>query len=478
MADIKDLGPLLTKALEELHTRARCVKRNREYTRGCAVIPRVITDTKLTNAYKLLMTQSQAPWASVAVDSVQDRLEVGGIRTGDRKIEEAVWSDIWQGNGLDGEAKLVQHSILRDGRAVAIIWPDRNDQPEIVYEAADQVVVLYEEGRHQQRHRRAAVRCWTDSETDRENVTIYTPRALYKLREAREQTEAPMRFQAAGKWWEQREEIGRDGQPEPWPLPNPIDVLPAVEIATNRELCSGPFPYARGEFEHCHGLLDRIQLLTFLGLVVALWMGFPLRYLIGDKILRDDDGNAIQPFESKPDQVVQLENPAAKIGQLDPADRKNLSIFGELQQFAYVTKTPAHYFPNETGFSNISADMIRALEGGLHAKTRGIHKPQIGAGHEEVLRVAGLMHPDEIILPQTAEIVWLDHESRSMAERLDAAVKAQTVGLPWPMIAEMYLGMTQEAIGRAESQGAGQQLAALVAAANTPSNTTSAEPPA
>jgi hypothetical protein len=94
-----------------------------------------------------------------------------------------------------------------------------------------------------------------------------------------------------------------------------------------------------------HGLLDRINLLTFLGLVVAFWMGFPLRGVIGDKILRDDDGKPLPPFKVAADEVFQFENPAAKLAEFKAADRGNLSIFDELAQLAYLTKTPAHYFP-------------------------------------------------------------------------------------------------------------------------------------
>jgi hypothetical protein len=42
-------------------------------------------------------------------------------------------------------------------------------------------------------------------------------------------------------------------------------------------------------------------------------MGFPLRGVIGDKILRDDDGKQLAPFEVERRQVFQLENPSAKL---------------------------------------------------------------------------------------------------------------------------------------------------------------------
>jgi hypothetical protein len=108
----------------------------------------------------------------------------------------------------------------------------------------------------------------------------------------------------------------------------------------------------------CIGLLDRINLLTFLGLVVAFWMGFPLRGVIGDKILRDDDGKPLPPFEVAADTVFQLENPEAKLASSGGRPRQPEHL-RRARAARDLTKTPAHYFPLETGLSNISADTIR-----------------------------------------------------------------------------------------------------------------------
>ena len=463
MASIKDFGPQLDLLLVELSKRTTLAQRHQKYLDGCAPVPQAVRSARLTKAYDLLMPMSNAPWASTIVDSKQDRLEVGGIRTGDADLDRLIWRQVWQNNEMDAESKLGHQGILTNGRVFATIWPDTDDhdQVEIVLDGADQMVVQYREGRHRARHRVAALRSWKD-ETDRRYVTLYRKDGIYKFVESREQTDNAERVQADGTWFEQLEVPD-----EPWPVANPFGVLNVIEVLTNRRLQAGAFPYARGEFQHHVGLLDRINLLTFLGLVVAVWMGFPLRGVIGDKILRDDDDNPLPPFESKPDEIFQFENPNAKIEEFKAADRKNLSIFDELAQLAYSTKTPAHYFPMGTGLSNISADMIRALEGGMHAQVDGIHKPFIGSGWEEVLRVGGLMLPDPVDVPREAELAWVDKQSRSLAEMADAAGKLKEI-LPNVMIAEKYLGFTQEEIGRMQSAMAGSALDRLLQAAQEP----------
>jgi hypothetical protein len=475
MAELSDLGPQLIRLLDEQQKNCKAHRLNRKYKHGQAPIPKSVCDAKLTKAYKALMDQAQAPWGGLVVVSALDRLEVGGIRFGDKALEQRLWAETWQANALDAMSKLAHDSALTDGRAFATVWRQRGeDSPEIVFDSAETMVVSYREGRHQPRHRTAALRRWTDEESGKEHLTLYTAAFVYKLREAKEQSESgpSMRVKGGEKWWEPRYDDGEDN----WPLENPWGVVPVVELATNRELRPGAFSYACGEFEHCHGLLDRINLLTFLGLVVAVWMGFPLRYAIGDRILRDDDNEPIPPFEARPDSVAQLEDPNATIGQLEAADRKNLSVLDELAQLAYVTKTPAHYFPMANGISNISADAIRALEGGLHAKVNGVHKPFIGEGHEEVLRVAGLMLDKPIEVPPIAEVLWVPRESRSFAESVDGASKLVAAGAPLMFVAEEHLGYTQEAIRRLEAAAAGNAITRLLDEAANPTNGTAPAP--
>jgi hypothetical protein len=244
--------------------------------------------------------------------------------------------------------------------------------------------------------------------------------------------------------------------------------VPVVEIGVNRRLVTGQYRYARGDFEHCLGLIDRINLLTFLGLVVAFWMGFPLRGITGEKILYDDDGNPIAPFDAHASGIAQLERPDAKTFEFPAADRKNLAILPELDQLATVTKTARYYFPIEGGYTNISADTIRASEGLQNAKIVK-HERTLGEAEEEILRLCGLMSDAQVLLSPRAELQWKDHESHSMAERADAAQKIASVeGIPWQFVAEKFLNCSQEEVSKLEAQANSSALQKLLEAANEP----------
>ncbi len=121
--------------------------------------------------------------------------------------------------------------------------------------------------------------------------------------------------------------------------------------------------------------------------------------------------------------------------------------------------------------SNLSADAIRASEGGLHAKVTG-HQASLGEGWEEVLRLAGRMLPEPVDLSPRASLQWADRESRSLAERADAAAKLATI-LPQQAIIEKVLGVSSDEAAQFAAQGAFKD---LLTVAQTPF-TASVAPP-
>ena len=423
-----------------------------ELVEGRSPVPPSVIRAGCTNAYRDVMAMSETPWGKVIVNSKLDRLEVTGIDSEDGGVDDVVWG-LWQDEAMDLESKLAHSATLLDGRAHALVWP-RDGQPRISLDDATQMVVAYEEG--SRRHRVAALRRWVD-DTKRPHATLYRPEGIYKFSGPKNSSGM------GGTRWEPRDVDG-----EPWPLDNPYGFVPVVELAVNRRLKAGTFAHARGEFEDVVGLMDRINLLTFLGLVVAYWLGFPLRGVLGEKILRTDDGRPLPPFESRPDSVFQFENPEAKIAEYRAADRSNLSVFAELTELAAATSTPRHYLPMDGAISNVSEPTIRAFEGGMHATINASHKPSLSEGWEEVLRLAGTMMPTPVLLSPRASLQWADHESRSLGERADAALKLSQSGLPWQGVADLALNLSHDEISRYEAQQSAGVLGDLLREARQP----------
>jgi SPP1 Gp6-like portal protein len=422
------------------------------YYEGNAALPDAIVRARITRAYRSLMGVASAPWASLICDSVQNRLEVTGINSGDKSVDDTLW-EIWQQNSMDAESKLAHNAALVSGRSFALVWPDENGVPEICLDNSSQMVVKYRQG--SRRKRVAAMRFWTEDD-NRPYSCLYRPDGLFKFRGPKNSTGID------GVQWERWD----DPEDEEWPVPNPWGFVPVVELAANRRLKPGSFGYARGEFQHCTSLIDRINLLVFLGLVIAFWMGFPLRAIVGEKILRDDDNNVIPPFDIGADEIAQLENPNVRFEQFQAADRSNLSVYAEIDTLSSITQTPRHYFPMASGMANLSADAIRASEGSLISKVPS-HKASFGEGWEETMRMSGAMLDTPIELPQTAELSWKDSETRSLAERADAAVKLKDI-LPQAALIEYVLGATAEEQARWLAQRSGDVLSQLLTEARTP----------
>jgi Phage portal protein, SPP1 Gp6-like len=438
----------LVKLSERLDKRASKHAVIDRYYEGSSPLPPAIIRAGVTKAYRMLMPVAEAPWGSLVVGSTQDRLEVSGIRTGDQDLDDKAWG-LWQDNEMDAESDIAHDAALVDGRAFAMVWPE-DGVPAISLDNTATMIVQYREG--SRRHRMAALRRWVDDD-QYPFATLYRPDGIFKFQGPRYSSGR------AGTQWQVRQPPA-DAE---WPMPNASGVVPVVELAINRRLKPGTLAYARGDYEHCTGLIDRINLLTFLGLVVAFYLGFPLRGTIGEKVLRDDNGDPIAPFDSNAPGIFQLENPQAQIVEYKAADRKNLSIFAELDQLATITSTPRHYFPMDGGMSNLSADTIRASEGALHAKVTG-YKKTLGQGWLGVTQLCGLMSKEKLEIPARAEIRWKDHESRSLAERADAAVKLKDI-LPWQVIAERCLNATQDEIARWQAERSSDVLGQLVAEA-------------
>lgn len=452
---------------------------------GRFVIPPSVVQAKLTKSYTAIMGMSDVMWGKLVVASKLDRLEVNGITSPDDAVSEAVWEQVWQENELNLESKLAHRAALLDGRSHASVWPAQqwlldgdggtapSDGPTVTFDDCTTMIVEYAEGSRQRRA--AALRRWED-DSGQEFVNLYRPDGIFKFAAVKDGVRTSDSFTAGARRWVPREVLG-----EEWPLPNPLGVVPVVELGVNRELASGRFTVCRGEFADETGLLDRVNLLTFLGMVLAVSMSFPLRILFGDEIAfkKDSDGNAvlddngnpipIPPFNAYVGGVAHLEDSDARIDEFKAADRKLLSVYGELAQFATATTTPRHYFPSEGVIANVAAETIRAFEGPMHAAVNGSHKPSLAAGHEEILRLGGLMLPSPVKLSRRASLSWANHESRSLAEQASAfAQLTGQNGLPWVVAAEIALGSSQDDLRRYADAQADSAFAQVIAATAAP----------
>lgn len=447
-AELKDKLKLLGAELDVRAEKAQKLDEYREENGGA--IPPAVKHAKVTKAYRLLMSLSSTNYAKVIVKAAAAKMKVGGIKCGDRELEEAAWK-VWQDNRMDAEFRRATDSVLAHGRAFAIVRPRGDgESPEIILEDSSTVIVEYVEGSRYDRV--CALRRWVDDDKILHG-TLYYPDGTYRLKTNR-------KVESASDY-ETLETVNWriDGEP----LPNPHGVVPAVEIATNGGLKPGRFGSAEGDYETELGLLDRINTLEFLRLVIAFTASFPVRVVIGDKILKDDDGKPIAPFELGADIIAQLEDPQAKLDEFKAADLNafDKSVDRDVETLAGVTGTPFDHFKS-VPVQNVNAEALRASRDRLDSRVSD-HLPFVGEGAEEFLRVALLMQGKE--LPQSATLQWINRESYSLSERADAATKLKDI-LPWQIIARKVLDMSQDELQEIELLRASDSLTQLLPAAD------------
>ena len=94
---------------------------------------------------------------------------------------------------------------------------------------------------------------------------------------------------------------------------------------------------------------------------------------------------------------------------------------------------------------HVYADALKAAETGLVSKVKDKQDP-FGEAHEEMIRLAfrSVDADDPRATATNAETNWVDPESRSDAERVDAAVKLQGIGVPQEALWERIGASPQE----------------------------------
>jgi hypothetical protein len=420
----------MVKVLEqELAGRQVLLQRLQDYHDGRHRL--AFTSQKFRDAFGGMFSAFADNWCQLVVDAVEERLNVEGFRHGnDPKSDTDAWQ-IWQRNGLDAESQLAHSEALIKGDAFAIVWGDADGQPKVSIESPRDVVVAYEPGNR--KNRVAALKRWRDD--DGYHATLFTPDFVFKYEKE---------DSANGEWLPDLDAN------EPWPLPNPLGVVPVVPITNRGSLTSA---YGVSEFLNVIPQQDAVNKLLADMLVASEFIAYPQRYVTGMEIPIDENtGRATAPFNVSLDKLLIAEDPAAKFGSLSAGDLGNYvtGIETLVQHIASQTRTPPHYFFLGGNFP--SGDAIKSAETGLVAKSRRKMR-FFGESWEEVMRLCFKVLGDPRGDLQDSETIWADPEYRSEAELADALIKRSAIGVPRQQLWE-DAGYSQTQISRFQAMEA------------------------
>lgn len=396
-------------------------------------------------------------WVQVVADSPVERLTVTGfIADGETSADKDLWK-VWQVNGLDADSQLGFLGAVTGARCFVLVWgdPDAPDMPVVTFEDASQCIVAYEPG--SRRLRRAALKRWQDGNMD--FATLYLKHEVWKFeRPLQRQDKSPQMAdvdEAMKLWlpdgeqrrrrtWETRdsEEIG-----EPNPQPNPMGVVPMVELPNKPMLVEDPISDVAGVV----AMQDAINLLWAQLFTASDYASFPQRVILGaERPMLPKLNSAGEIVGKTPvdldkfqvDRVAWITGKDARIAEWQAA---NLAMYTGVMEVAVghlaaQTRTPQHYLIGK--MANLAEGALLAAETGL-VKRCDEKTLWYGQGLREVARLIALAKGEDAKAAalRSGRVLWAETESRSHAQMADALLKLKQLGFPFEWLALRY-GLT------------------------------------
>lgn len=367
-----------------------------------------------TSEFKELQKKSITPWTGLIVQSIAQALDVEGYRT--RTGEDSALWEAWQVNRMDSEQAGLYEAALTTGVAYLTVLPDPDSTfPEWRPYSSAQMTAFYESpfdewpvyaifGEPLPKWQRGdADEAWRIMFLDNENV--------YHMRQSRRGSTVAGEVE----WSAVVEET----------MPHRFGVCPVVRYV-NRQTLKGR---AIGEVEPHVAVASRIDQTVFDRLVVQRYASWNVRYATGladpmkDMTLSEEQRKALarqQELMLKVGDVLVTENSNAKFGSLPatPLDGHLRAAIDDIRMLASVSQTPPQLLTGD--INNVSAEALAAIEASFNRKVAQ-RKQNFGEAHEQAFRLTASIigvEPDD-----TAQVIWRDMESRSLAQTADALGK-------------------------------------------------------
>lgn len=382
-------------------------------------------------------------WCGTVVNAEAERLDPIGVAGVGREEGEKLWDELRR-NEFDAQFSQGTVTALTTSRAFIMVWADADQNPLVTVEHPSQVEIEYDW--ENPRLRVAALKTWVDDKL--EYATLYSATLVFKWSRPRPDPKNDRESQAvqgrsdasSGGGWLPR--LGdRD---DVWPVRNPLDLVPVVEISNRPTLSGDPVSEIRG----VKPMQDAINLLWAYLFLSADYASMPARVATGTAPpsipIVDSAGKVIgsRPVEMKDLAEKRLLFLSGENAKIDSWPAAALNVFTDtieigVGHIAAQTRTPPHYLVANKGLSNLSGDALTAAEIGLVQKSNEFitfTNPAI----REVLRLVALVKNERGLAAkaQLATIVWKDREIRSQSQMADALVKKRQIGYPFEFLLE------------------------------------------
>jgi hypothetical protein len=407
------------------------------YYRGDHPLPWLAPQARAEFRRILRMTRSN--YMGLVVDAMTERLQVEGFRLAEAEQGDAETWRIWQANNLDSDSDqgILEAAIC--GQSYLLVAPNADDPatPNMWVEHPSQAIVEFEPGTSR-RTRAAGLKVWDDDWTGELHATLYLPDGLYKFRSDR-----PAQGSGGRPRWEVRSVAGED-----WPAPNPLGVVPLVELPNNPRLLLGGI----SELADVTDIQDRVNKTLADRLVTQDYGSFPQKWATAWPE-QDEQGNPTPPIDVGRNRMVTTEVAETRFGQFEAAalDPYSTAKREDVKDIASRTRTPAQYLLGE--MSNVNGETLKAAESGLVSKVRQRMRTY-AEGFEQAMRLARRAAGLPDAGARGMETIWRNPEFRTEGELTDAVVKRLQTGIASLRQAREDVGYSAAQIARLEAEDA------------------------
>lgn len=364
-------------------------------------------------------------WVSVIVEAVLERIRLVSVGATD-DAAQGVIDAVWGASGFPLLAQGVHEQALATGVAYVIVWPNRDDVPQVYYQRPG-LMAGVPDSEDATRLAQAA-KWWMDNE-GYARLTVYTPEALYRYRTRRRLADgetvrdlSPQSLEAMGE-----------------PEPNPLGVLPVVMF---RPRLDG----ARAEFETAAPVQDMLNKTIADMMVTGEWGAFPQRWIVTQADLTALKSNPAGLWQIPA--ALASESEPTKVGQFEPADLVNYTRVVEhfVNAIAAIARVPSYYL--RTSGDVPSGEALRLLDNVLAHRARS-RVDAFAVSWREVFSLA-LRFAGKDVPPHEISVEFAPTEVAFPARVADARAKNRQAGMPLSAIlreegkSEAFIAMVEQ----------------------------------
>lgn len=348
-------------------------------------------------------------WPQIAVDAVEERLNVDGFRyPSSVDSDDRLWN-IWQANNLDEESQLGHLDALIYGRSyIAVGSSVDSDIPLITVETAKQMTLEYDVSR---RAVSAALRVYGGSVDGRAKfATLYLPDQTIKLEIGT----------TTSDWAVVDRDVHKFG------------AVPVTRLANKQRVTERS---GASEITHAVRSITDSCCRTLLSMEVSReFFAAPQRYILGasESAFQNADGTAKTAWETYIGRMNALEaddegnSPTIwQAPSMDPSVHTRI-IDAYAQEFAAMTGLPAALL-GRTSDNPASADAIRSAENRLVMRVKRRQQTFSGAW-EQAMRLALKFMGDTSAADDRIETMWTAPETPTPGATSDAVTKQIAAG--------------------------------------------------